>query len=339
MTDQEVLELFRDEERFFRLVSQVFPSGRFDRKTVFDIMETARRSGDPLVQHLGPGKPLSPEAQKALERQNGSGGHTLYRLEAGHSRDQPFQSAFVEECQAVRVTLPQKPSQEHAIWTHLGVVKAHDHKLFSVEEFKADYQRAFGEPAPTVARVDLVTGARYLDLVRFSPISIYFAYEKEADERPSFFFLESGSVTGRPEVLYYAKDMTTVIHAEAGFAFTPFACAQNWYKGTLTMTKDGIEPESVLISVAQEKDGQRHYLDVFVGYQVAKPGNVICPGTQAIVAVMRVFAIGLGLQFERGVIERAVGEWCCKQVPWKIEPPLHGSPDGYCGCPDAQELN
>ncbi len=332
MTEDDVVSLLRDPARLLALLQDVFPSACWDEDTMARAYQAAQISHDPRLGPIMGIDELAQSAARALEEQQNAPAHTMYTIEAGHHRDQPYPSKFIEECQVVRVTLPPTDQEEHAIWTRLGVVKAQDHLLFSVEGFCTAYEKAFQQPAPPLERVDLITGGRHLDLARFSPVSIYLAYEKETDERPLFYFLESGSVTGRPEVLYFAKTMSDGIHAEAGFAFTPFACAANWYSGTLTMNEAGTEPAALLISVAQEKDGLRHYLDVSLTYQVRDPQEVMSPGAQAIVAVLRVFALGLGLQFDQHVILSALGEWSRKHLPWAIVPPKTGSADGYLGC-------
>lgn len=337
MSDIDVAGLLGEEWRLYELVRSAFPEAGLTPAVFSDILTDAKQSALPVLSHLGGPGPLSEATRENQKKQASCQNHTLYKLMAEHSRVAPFSAAFVEECQAVRVTLPQSRENCDAIWTHLGVVKQDDHLIFSVDEVKARYAEVFGGPPPNIARVDLVTGARDLDLARFSPLSIFFAYAKESDAVPLFYFLESGSVTGRPEVLYYAPKMGEAIFAQAGFAFTPFACSQNWYTGTLQMNDAGTEPTSVSISVAQEKNGQRHYLTVSVGYEVAEPGPVIFPGAQMIVAVLRVFALGLGLQLDRGLLGRALGEFSLRHTEWQITPPKTGEADGYCGCPDGTD--
>lgn len=332
MTEDDVVSLLHDQKRFLALLQDVFPSASWDEDTLARAYQAAQISRDPRTKPLIGLDTLSESAKLALEKQKNAPAHTMYAIEAGHHRNQPFQSEFIEQCQAVRVTLPATDQGEHPIWTRLGVVRSSDHLLFSIEGFCAAYEKAFQQPAPSLGRVDLITGARHLDLARFSPVSIYLAFENESDEKPLFFFLESGSVTGRPEVLYFTKTMNDTLHTHAGFAFTPFACAANWYTSRLTMDDTGTEPSALSISVAQEKDGGRHYLNVSLAYQVQDPKEVICPGAQAIVAVLRVFALGLGLEFDKHLIMSALGEWSRKHLPWGVVPPEKGSPDGYLGC-------
>src|SRR5690606_32682297 len=336
MNESDVLNVFHDKEKLFNLVLSLFPDAGLNEQVFDSILENANASEVPEMRYLWPQGDLSETSKANLALQANSKPRTLYALTTTHNRTQPFHSNFVEECQAVRISLAATRAEAHGIWTHLGLVKAEDHKIFTVAEVKAHYQSAFSKPPPAFNRVDLITGGRYLDLVRFSPISILLAYENEQSETPLFYFLESGSVTGRPEVLYYSPQMGARILAEAGFAFTPFACSQNWYDGLLTMTSDGKEPESIVIPISQEKNGDRHYLTVTVNYSIIQPGKVIFPGAQMIIAVMRVFALGLGLQLDRGLIGRAMGEFCLKRTTWAVKPPIDGEADGYCGCSKEQ---
>ena len=336
MNETDVLNVFHDQKKLFDLVLSLFPDAGLTEQVFAAILEDAKASDVVEMRYLWPQGEHSEASKANLILQANCEKRTLYALTTTHHRTQPFHSSFVEECQGVRISLAATRAEAYGIWTHLGLVKPDDHKIFSVEEVSAHYQAAFDKAPPAFSRVDLITGGRYLDLVRFAPISIFLAYENEQSETPLFYFLESGSVTGRPEVLYYASQMGESILAHAGFAFTPFACAQNWYDGLLTMTACGKEPACLAIPISQEKDGQRHYLTVEVNYSIIEPGQVIFPGAQMIIAVMRVFALGLGLQLDRGLIGRAMGKWCLDRTEWEVKPPLDGKADGYCGCPQEQ---
>jgi hypothetical protein len=336
MNENDIIELFRDKAKLFDLVTTAFPEAGIDQGIFEAILHNAKASDKAEMRHFWPIGEQSDEAKRNQAAQDNCESRTLYSLTTTHTRVQPFESAFVEVCQSVRVTLPQSRANAKDTWTHLGLVKASDHKMFSVDEMREHYEAAFSEAPPPIARVDLITGARFLDVVRFSPISIFFAFEKEDDDVPLFYFLESGSVTGQPEVLYYSKNMKDRIFAQAGFAFTPFACSQNWYNSLLTMNTEGTEPLLINIPISQDKDLGRHYLTVDVEYAIEEPGKVTFPGALMIIAVMRVFALGLGMEFDKGVIGRALGEWCRNHTEWTTKPPKHGKPDGYCGCPETQ---
>lgn len=332
MNNTEVAALFRDKNKLFQLISRVFPSAHLTPEKFQNLLNNAQSGGNPLLSFLDSPSSPTPEDAAAVAKQCVDPTQTLYALRAEHRRDAPFNAGFTESCQAVRVRLPKTPEQAKTIWTHLGAVNQSDHIIFSISEVAGRYSQAFGK-TPDLERVDLITGARYLDLVRFSPISIYLAYEKEQDTQPIFYFLESGSATGSPEVLYYVDSMGGSIHERSGFSFTPFACPANWYNGGLKMNSAGTEPELIAFSVAQNKNGERHYLDLAISYSVVGAEHVICPGEQFVIAVMRVFALGLGLELENSDLARAFGEFCRDLLPWDEAPPTSGNADGYRGCP------
>lgn len=265
------------------------------------------------------------------------GQHQLYSISARHHRVQPFEADWKgNDCQQVRVTLPQAPSEAASIWTALGVVKPSDHLLFSVKQVSVVYQSAYGR-VPTIGRVDLITGARHLDIDRFAPISIFLAYENANDTRPSFYFLEAGSAQGNPEALYTTEHMEAQIHTYAGFAFTPFACDKNWYTGGLRMDQQGIEPAVVFNSVAQLRDGQRHYLELTAEYSVlpAESLTVKWPILAQIEASLRVFALAQGMDvtlFQPVELQNLLGDCARRIYQWITLPPSSGTANGYDGC-------
>src|SRR5690606_5746484 len=175
-----------------------------------------------------------------LDRQQSKGRHEIYELRAKHWRSEPITAEFTGECQAVRVTLPQKkPPADGFVGTWIGTVEVKDHLAFSIDEIQQWYTRAYGGSRP-LARVDLITGARFRGR-RFSPVSIYLGYYDRLGE-PAFYFLEGGSAAGNPEAMYVARDLESTINTQAGFRFTPFACETNWYDGGLEMSADKTEP-------------------------------------------------------------------------------------------------
>lgn len=276
------------------------------------------------------------------DRRRAKGKYTLYRLEAKHARREPIESVFTGDCQAVRVRLPATPvARDSYIGTYVGKVEASDHLLFSVQEVRDCYERAFGK-APRVARVELITGARYLGK-RFSPVSIFLAYS-DADrlDLPTFYILEGGSASGKPKALYPAKTMDAVIHQQAGFSFTPLTCAANWYEGGLEMTTNLLNPAKVYLTAAQQRDGKFDYLDLSVRYSIVEdPNRVVAPFELQVEAAMRVLAIAkqIGCELEQGSgMAPVLGPIAEGMLPWDIKP--RGSANAgerarYCGCPKA----
>lgn len=338
--------VFDDIGKVSQVLRRAFPGPQPDQDEVRARRDKLRRAeAEPGLERLrktqsttAPEQPESdqPELDDAEQfaarlQDEACGKHTIYALTVRHQRTKPFEADWVGHCQSVRVTLPQTKDQAEAIWTHLGVVKPTDHLLFSVEEIVAGYAEKFGQQ-PTVARLDLVTGARHFDLDRFSPISVFLAYERADDEQASFYVYESGSAQGSPEVLYYAPDMSSMIDAEAGFQFTPFACNTNWYKGKLTMNRAKTEPSVVSISISQERDGQRHYLDITASYEVVEPGRVVWPVALQIQAALRVFAIAQAMGCKLDIWEWGLGQIGRSAFDWITVPPERGSSEGYSGC-------
>lgn len=279
---------------------------------------------------------LTDELKETLALQEAQlGRHTLYSITARHHRVEPYETDWRgKQCQSVRVTLPEKKGARDKIWTRLGVVKSEDHLLFSAQEVVERYEAAFGR-TPRVGRVDLITGARHLNVSRFSPISIVLAYADAEDEVPAFYFLESGSAQGGPAALYYASEMGAEILAKADFKFSAMACAGNWYKGGLKMDARGVEPTQVYADVAQEKDGSRTYLHLRADYTVDDVNIVTWPLSAQLEAALRVFAIarGMGEDLLKEDLQDILAEFALRVFDWDIKPPETGTAEGYFGCP------
>ncbi|PRQ07400.1 DUF1365 family protein [Enhygromyxa salina] len=277
-----------------------------------------------------------------LDRVAAKGRHVVYALEAKHVRRKPIRAGFTADCQSVRVRLPlAKPAKDAFIGTWIGTVEAKDHLAFSVEQVADYYERACAD-RPSLARVDLITGARFRGR-RFSPVSIYLAYRSnDADAKPCFYLLEGGSASGNPEAMYVSRSIETGIKSKAKFEFTPFACRNNWYDGGLEMSPDLREPACVHLKIAQTRDGRREYLRVSVTYSpVRELRRVLHPFEQQIEAGLRVLAIAdeAGCQLKvgaGGVLQHSLGPMVSSMIPWDEQP--SGSPtalerDTFCGCP------
>lgn len=278
-----------------------------------------------------------------IDRRRSRDKYTIYRLEAKHTRREPIESGFTGKCQAVRVMLPATPvDRDSYIGTFVGKVEASDHLLFSVQAVREFYERSCGK-APKLERVDLITGARFLGR-RFSPVSIYLGFSRaDQPELPCFYILEGGSATGQPKALYPAKDMTTLIHQQSGFSFTPLACSKNWYKGGLEMKTDLRHPKRVYLTSAQERDGSFDYLDLSVRYFVSKDTQrVIAPFELQVEAAMRVLAISkqMGCELKQGHgggLQPMLGPIAEALMPWDTRPRGSSSKAErlrYCGCPN-----
>ncbi len=345
MSTKTIQELLADSSLLHELLRKALPDDTIDRADVERRLGLLWKLDDRRLGLERLGKQvhgeLSAQQQEALAKQQSQvGKHTIYSIVARHHRVEPYEADWKgKDCQSVRVTLPQSKDPTDKIWTHLGVVKASDHLLFSIDEAVERHQSAFGS-TPTVGRVDLITGARHLDIDRFSPISILLAYTKAEDASPAFYFLESGSAQGNPAALYCARDMDSDIHTPADFKFSPMACKTNWYTGGLSMDAQGAEPTQVYNTVAQDKDGSRTYLHLAADYTVVQPDAVTWPISAQIEATLRVFALAEGMGGDvigDGAIAHEVQEVlarCAREIlDWDVEPPTSGTAEGYFGCP------
>ncbi|KIG13381.1 hypothetical protein DB30_08148 [Enhygromyxa salina] len=288
------------------------------------------------------GRVLARRGWTELDRVAAKGHHEIYTLVAKHIRRKPIRAGFTANCQSVRVRLPlAKPAKDAFIGTWIGTVEAKDHLAFSVEQVASYYERACGE-RPSLARVDLITGPRFRGR-RFSPVSIYLAYRSaEAHAKPCFYLLEGGSASGKAQAMYVSRSIETGIKSKAKFAFTPFACASNWYDGGLAMSEDLSEPACVYLKAAQTRDGHREYLQISVTYaRDHQLERVAHPFEQQIEAALRVTAIAdeARCQLEvgaGGVLQHSLGPMVKSMIPWDERPNGTTTPqerDQFCGCP------
>src|SRR5690606_19494990 len=147
-----VEDLFDDIGKVSRLLRRAFPGTQPDHDEVRARRDKLRRAeAEPGLERLRKtdaprGEPELDDAEQVAARlqEEARGKHTIYALTVRHQRTKPFESDWVGHCQSVRVTLPQTKAEAAPIWTHLGVVKAADHLLFSVEEIVAGYAEKFG---------------------------------------------------------------------------------------------------------------------------------------------------------------------------------------------------
>lgn len=339
---QELLEaLLSDPERVADLLARTLPDDSVTLEEVVARLSKLIDLQDPRLEldelrEIIAGEPLANVGEEAKLQEEAKGEHTLYSISARHHRVEPYEADWHgKNCQQVRVTLPRTPAEARPIWTYLGVVKSADHLIFSVDQVIQTYLSAFRIYRP-VERVDLITGARHFNIDRFAPISIFLAYERTSDTQPAYYFLEAGSAQGSPKALYPARGIGEGVETEAGFAFTPFACASNWYTGGLQMNGSKTEPASVVNAVAQEKDGQRHYLELSADYTVIEaPEQVIWPIRAQIEAALRVFALAQGMDVEliEKVLQDLLADCARRAYAWEVEPPRSGPSKGYDGCP------
>jgi hypothetical protein len=277
-----------------------------------------------------------------IDRIQSKGRHEVYDLVAKHERSKPIRAGFTGNCQSVRVRLPlAKPPADAFIGTWIGTVEAKDHHAFSVEQVADYYERACGE-RPALARVDLITGARFRGR-RFSPVSIYLAYRDAGSRaKPCFYLLEGGSAAGRAEAMYVSRSIESGIKCKAEFAFTPFACPNNWYEGGLVMSQNLREPACVYLTVAQTRDGRQQYLKLSITYERDRElRRVIHPFELQVEAALRVLAIADEAQCQLkvgagGVLQHSISPLVRSLIPWDEQPSGTTTPQEraqFCGCP------
>lgn len=197
-----------------------------------------------------------------------------YWVTATHARAAPggFEP-FTGELAMVRVTLAQRtPKTFH---TAFGTVAPGDHLIDTVYEANQKYATHLGYE---LSRVDMITPAR--DVLRFGAISVLFGYKNKTDKKPSCYILEAGTATGQPKVLYLGKKVGEPINTYAGYAPTPFACAQHAYYGILTAQNDD-DPDTLSISSREIENGvsQQPYIRVTIKWELQEGGlKNIWPG-------------------------------------------------------------
>ena len=169
MSTKTIQELLADSSLLHELLRKALPDDTIDRADVERRLGLLWKLDDRRLGLERLGKQvhgeLSAQQQEALAKQQSQvGKHTIYSIVARHHRVEPYEADWKgKDCQSVRVTLPQSKDPTDKIWTHLGVVKASDHLLFSIDEAVERHQSAFGS-TPTVGRVDLIK--EYLDFFR-----------------------------------------------------------------------------------------------------------------------------------------------------------------------------
>lgn len=195
----------------------------------------------------------------------------VYRLTAEHYR---FQSKWDGLSYSVRMQLPNEPDERGisvldsgGYWYGDILRRDHtaaSHTVLSRAELLAAWKREFpARSPPDVEHVELITGVRRPIhqgegegvLGRFSPLSVFLAYDKQ--KRPLFYALESGSFWGHSGRLHIAENMEKGISHKNGFAPTWFSQKQHFYHGRLDMK--GSHPHESEVWVSVEEHAVRHF--------------------------------------------------------------------------------
>lgn len=245
------------------------------------------------------------------------GEHGLFTLRATHARRTPITSVFTGITQTVRVRLPN--DEAATIETPIGEVRPEDHLLPTV----AAVRERFGERLDRrFDRVELITSARSAG-IRFSPMALYFGYEREDSEVPSFVIYEPGDAMGKPGALYLGATLDTVIEEQAGYKPTPLASPEHWYTGGLRMAANGRDPEVLFMHAAKQRGGEPHFrLHVEYIADAAAEGS---PIGDLVEAALRMLAVQHGVGADQSLIERLIAETGLLLLPW-IDRPDNAGP-------------
>ena len=195
----------------------------------------------------------------------------VYQLTAEHYR---FQSKWDGLSYSVRIRLPNEPDErgmsvQDSDGSWYGDIQRQDHTaashtVLSRTELISAWKREFpGRSPPEIEHVELITGVRRPIhrgqaggmLGRFSPLSVFLAYDKQ--KQPLFYALESGNFWGQTGRLHVAEDMAKSISHENGFAPTWFSQKKHFYHGRLDM--QGSHPHESEVWVSVDELAARHF--------------------------------------------------------------------------------
>lgn len=245
--------------------------------------------------------------------------HSIYTLRATHARRTPITAVFTGVTQAVRVRLPV--DEAVTIETAIGEVRPEDHLLPTVRAVHEKFGEQLARP---FARIDLITSARAAG-IRFSPMALYFGYEREDSEVPSFVIYEPGDAVGKPGALYLGATLATVIEERAGFKPTPLASPDHWYTGGLRMAVNGCDPEVLHMHAAVERGGEPHFrLHVEYAADAVPDGS---PIGDLVEAALRMLAVQHGAGSDQNIMERLVAETGLLLLPWIDRPDNAAEPE------------
>jgi hypothetical protein len=305
----------RTRDALAQLLAQTFPHSQDIEPATVDAfvdtlmrLKTQPRAGDPAIAPSSASAPMDCPI----------GEHSLFTLRATHARRTPITAVFTGITQAVRVRLPRDQAVE--IETQIGEVRPEDHLLPTVRAV----QERFGEQlARPFARVDLITSARAAG-IRFSPMSLYFGYEREDSEAPSFVIYEPGDAVGKPGALYLGATLETVIEERAGYKPTPLSSPEHWYTGGLRMAGNGHDPELLYMHASAQRGGEPHFrLHVEYAADAEPDGS---PVGDLVEAALRMLAVQHGAGADQNLIERLVAETGLLLLPW-VDRPDNGPPE------------
>jgi hypothetical protein len=238
--------------------------------------------------------------------------HRILSMRATHARRAPVTSVFTATTHSVWVRLPL--DEPVAFETEIGAVLPTDHLLPTVQAVRDRFGDRIGRP---FERVDLLTPAR--TATRFSPMSLYFGYLREDDDKPSFVIYEPGDATGNPGALYLGESLDTVIEEQAGYKPTPLSSPEHWYVGGIRMASNGRDPDVLYMSASDQRGGEPHFR-LHVEYTPVEQLPFQLPAADLVEAALRMLAVQKGCGCDQMLIERCVAETGLLTLPWVDRP-------------------
>jgi hypothetical protein len=237
---------------------------------------------------------------RALSEYCMADGKTYYFAHATHTRHtSEGQHEFTGDLPMVRITLPSlgpnyalDTTHAESIDTAIGMVYPGDRLLLCLEDAQkyVDDQEA----GTTLSRVDLITPARYAGS-RFGAIAVYLLY---VGDKIAHYVLEAGMATGEPRVLYWGPDFKKPITRRSWYAPTMWSKDAHYYVGSLKLTPDMQDIDTLSVDVHPEKPtkASKPYVSVRVSYAKYAEGaspRVLSPALLTLEAACRVAAIAM----------------------------------------------
>lgn len=307
------LEVARDQMR--AVLRRAFPDPR--GVITDEIVDVSLRLLPEHVQESAIGEVLAIALDREVPEIESA--HVLGYYE-GHARHERHGvHAFTGTVPMVLVRLPSVPGSAEDperrfedISTGIGIVFAGDHRLHSIEIFRAHYCEHL-DFVPS--SVELLTPARYLG-ARFAAVATYAARDEHGDVRA--WVLEAGMATGEPCVLYLSEGGP--ITKRTWYAPTPFSSDRNFYTGDARFDAGG-RPESLRVDVREGREAPPH-ITVTVDYDEVEQPSPTFASRLTVEAACRVAAIAekIGKPIPGAELLSPLLAALGRELDWEVEP-------------------
>lgn len=311
------LEVARDQMR--AVLRRAFPDPR--AVITSELVDRSLRLLPEHVQESVIGEVLGVALDREVPTVEGE--HVLGYYEAHATHERHGVHRFVGTVPMVRVRLPSVPAtvdEDGAptgvgyedISTAIGIVFAGDHRLHSLELFRAHYREHL-DFVP--ARVELLTPARYLG-ARFAAVATYAARDEHGAVRA--WVLEAGMATGEPMVLFLSEGGP--ITRRAWYSPTPFSSDRHFYTGDARFDADG-RPESLRVDVREGREAAPH-ITVTVDYDDVEQPSPTFASRLTVEAACRVAAIAekIGKPIPGAELLAPLLAALGRELDWEVEP-------------------